>query len=156
MGLTRGVINNIENGRKPEITVDQLIAISTVLGVPPVVIALPVDQPYKHVRLTDSVKEGSVERRSFQAVQRFVSTETVRDDSEGSEDTIADQPAAYVASELVRAVMQLRPVRSELFKAKLARENAERIAELEREVEILHRVLTRLGADLTAQAYDGK
>ncbi|WP_051596838.1 helix-turn-helix domain-containing protein [Curtobacterium sp. UNCCL17] len=43
--MSRGVIANIENGRKTDVTVDQLLALSWALDVPPVVLALPVEEP---------------------------------------------------------------------------------------------------------------
>jgi transcriptional regulator with XRE-family HTH domain len=71
MGLTRGVVANIESGRKSDISVDQLIAIAFVLGIPPVALALPLSTPFHKVRLADSmVKSSNVP--TWVAVKMFV------------------------------------------------------------------------------------
>lgn len=57
--LSRGVIANIESGRKTDVTVDQLLALSWALGVPPAALALPLENPYEALHLTagDSAQE---------------------------------------------------------------------------------------------------
>lgn len=72
-GLTRGVIANIESGRKKDITVDQLIALSSVLGIPPVALALPLDTPNRFIRMTGQADESDerVSTRAWQAVEWF-------------------------------------------------------------------------------------
>ncbi|MCC2032182.1 helix-turn-helix domain-containing protein [Microbacterium allomyrinae] len=47
-GLTRSVIANIENNRRTDITVSEVIALSQALDVPPLVLMLPVDRPFSH------------------------------------------------------------------------------------------------------------
>ncbi|GAB2973570.1 helix-turn-helix domain-containing protein [Frigoribacterium salinisoli] len=47
--LSRGVIANIESGARRDLTVDELIALSWALDVPPAALALPYDEPYKTV-----------------------------------------------------------------------------------------------------------
>jgi transcriptional regulator with XRE-family HTH domain len=49
--LSRSVIANIESGRKTEVTVDQLIALSFALDVNPVALAMPIEAPYKTLSL---------------------------------------------------------------------------------------------------------
>jgi transcriptional regulator with XRE-family HTH domain len=46
-GLTRAVITNLENGRKDDVTVTQLIALSAALGVPPVALAVDLSKPWQ-------------------------------------------------------------------------------------------------------------
>ncbi|MGO1266913.1 MAG: helix-turn-helix domain-containing protein [Microbacterium gubbeenense] len=65
-GLSRGVIANIESGRKADLTVDQLIAVSAVLGIPPSALALPIDQPKRFVRLFGQ-DDDSAERRTLRS-----------------------------------------------------------------------------------------
>lgn len=60
--LSRSVIANIENGRKTDLTVDQLIALSWALDVPPVALALPLDEPWRFIRIVDSEDELVLER----------------------------------------------------------------------------------------------
>lgn len=51
--ISRSVIANIESGRKTDVTVDQLLALSWALDIPPVALALPLDQPYEEVLIVD-------------------------------------------------------------------------------------------------------
>lgn len=51
--MSRGVIANIESGRKTDITIDQLVALSWALGVPPIALALPLTEPFKYLRVID-------------------------------------------------------------------------------------------------------
>ncbi|WP_349902619.1 helix-turn-helix domain-containing protein [Parafrigoribacterium humi] len=75
-GLTRGVIANIETGRKTDITVDQLIALSAALAIPPVVLAMPIDEPYRFVRLANG-KNHVHTRRVFSAMDWFNNMSTI-------------------------------------------------------------------------------
>ena len=52
--LSRGVIANIESGRKTDVTIDQLIALAWALDVPPVMLALPIEEPSVNVRMTEN------------------------------------------------------------------------------------------------------
>lgn len=58
--LSRSVIANIESGRKSDITVDQLLALAWVLDIPPVALALPIHEPFRHVQVVkgDSVTQS--------------------------------------------------------------------------------------------------
>lgn len=58
--LSRSVIANIETGRKSDITVDQLLSLAWVLGVPPAVLALPVEDPYAEVLIVDAETRASL------------------------------------------------------------------------------------------------
>ena len=44
-GLTRSIIANIENGRRIDVTVTQLLAISRTLGVPPIALIFDIERP---------------------------------------------------------------------------------------------------------------
>ncbi|WP_010156515.1 helix-turn-helix domain-containing protein [Leucobacter chromiiresistens] len=55
--ISKGVIANIETGRKKDLTVDELITLSWALGVPPVAIALPIDTPFGHVKIAEGKDE---------------------------------------------------------------------------------------------------
>lgn len=69
LGLTRGVIANIESGRKTDVNVDQLLALSWALGISPVALALPVDEPYRFVAITDG--HTATRLRAHAAVRWF-------------------------------------------------------------------------------------
>ena len=73
LGVSRGVIANIESGRKHDVTVDQLIALSAVLGIPPAALALPLDEPFRYVRLTgqSTFDDERISTRASDAVRWF-------------------------------------------------------------------------------------
>lgn len=70
-GLTRGVIANIESGRKKDITVDQLLALSAVLGIPPAALALPLEHPFQWVHLYGDEETRPVYFKSHQLPDWF-------------------------------------------------------------------------------------
>lgn len=43
--MSRAVIANIESGRKKDVTVDEMLALAWALDIPPVALALPIEQP---------------------------------------------------------------------------------------------------------------
>ena len=47
--ISRGVIANIEAGTKRDVTVDELIQLAYALDIPPVMLALPVEEPNENV-----------------------------------------------------------------------------------------------------------
>ncbi|MGK0740731.1 helix-turn-helix domain-containing protein [Leucobacter sp. Z1108] len=55
--ISKGVIANIETGRKKDVTVDELLTLSFALGVPPLAIALPLDRPESMVTLVGGKNE---------------------------------------------------------------------------------------------------
>lgn len=50
-GLTRSVITNIENGRREDLTISELLAISVALTVPPVALLYRIEEPFAFVDL---------------------------------------------------------------------------------------------------------
>lgn len=156
MGLSRGVIANIESGRKSDITVDQLIALSTVLGVPPVVLALPVDQPEKFVRLVEA-RNGIQATRAYQALEMFQAPGANLYRRTGM-DPAPDNEAALLAEELIRAVQKLPKARLRLAQVekKLADGSVDEsvVSEDELELAYIERTLRQLGADLTQYKID--
>lgn len=134
LGLTRGIITNIENGRKTDITVDQLLAISTVLDVPPVMIALPVDRPYESVQLDGSEEGQGTTVQAFEAVGRFLSKESS-----------ADHAAAFLASQLVQSVVEL----DQAVRAERANPDVDLGHIIAASISDIEQRLRRLGADLS-------
>ena len=53
-GLTRSIVANLENGRKRDLTVSQLIAVAFVLGVTPVSLVFDLLDPYGDTLLVDT------------------------------------------------------------------------------------------------------
>lgn len=153
MGLTRGVVANIESGRKSDITVDQLIALSTVLRIPPVALALPVESPYSWLLLTTGTPMH-VRGQTAQAVEMFLADRYRDEAGEGG----PESHAGYVASELVRATSELSRAES-LVRVTRSRVSAGEVAEdvlREQSAKLaqIRDTLARLGADLTDHRID--
>lgn len=62
--MSRGVIANIESGRKTDITIDQLLALSWALDVPPVALALPLEEPNRMVAVVAGTESMEALRSS--------------------------------------------------------------------------------------------
>lgn len=58
-GLTRSVIANLENDRKNDVTVNQLLALSSALGIPPVALAVDLSTPFGRVDVRDVQPEDA-------------------------------------------------------------------------------------------------
>ena len=101
-GLSRGVIANIESGRKADLTVDQLIAVSAVLGIPPSALALPTDQPLRFVRLYGQ-EDGSSERR---AVRGWAALEWFHGGNWILDDRDRPNPASAVSRAITEGVRE--------------------------------------------------
>jgi len=54
-GLTRSIVANLENGRKADLTVQQLLAVAFVLGVSPADLVFDIRDPYDRVALGDTI-----------------------------------------------------------------------------------------------------
>ena len=63
--VSRGVIANIESGRKTDVTIDQLFAFAWALDIPPVALALPLEEPERFVALTKSETGFEAERSRY-------------------------------------------------------------------------------------------
>lgn len=144
-GLSRGVIANIESGRKTDITVDQLIALSTVLGIPPVALAIPVDEPYRFVRSTDAPSSRTASR-AFRLMDWFQG-EAGRTGDDGVENEAS--ALAHATIEAVREypkLIQNQAKALKLFEAGKMDEGEART--WEGELETHKRFLRQLGVDL--------
>lgn len=64
-GLTRSVITNIENGRREDLTVNELLAISVALGMAGIAIMLPIDRPFGVVEIAGTQIEVESLRSTF-------------------------------------------------------------------------------------------
>jgi len=154
MGLTRGVVANIESGRKSDVTVDQLLAIADVLGVPPVAIALPLDQPFRFVRVRDGRSTRAA--RAWLAAKLFTG-EQLPEDSEIDETTT---PATSVAvGRWLRVDRYLDSSAAQDFLERVHRENPEQelpvdLDQHREETAALKREVQQLGVDLTVYRID--
>lgn len=135
-GLSRGVIANIESGRKRDLTVDQLIAVCHVLGVQPAALALPIEQPMRFVRMSGQ-EDGSSHRtalRSWAAAEWFQGYQRFR---AGDDD--APNPAGALSQAILNGV---RKYVAEYLASDMGRKPSEDLHEAEA-------ALQALGIDLT-------
>lgn len=154
-GLTRGVIANIESGRKTDISVDQLIALSAALAIPPVALALPLDEPYRFVRLTDG-PEGNYAMRAVRAMDWFSGVSTIFRDRRPD---VKPTQATGVADTLIRTLRELIVIERQIRRReKITTEGwtitQDLLDETADERAQLIAVLERLQVDLTAHKID--
>lgn len=144
--LSRSVIANIENGRKTDLTVDQLIALSWALDVPPVALALPLDQPYRFIRIVDSDEEVVTERAIVSALWFIDQGELPMSEKEKAR----TGPGRVLAKTTVRTLQKYGRALLErnILKDKQAQ------AESELEVNHLEDELKGLGVDLNVYKVD--
>jgi transcriptional regulator with XRE-family HTH domain len=105
--MSRGVIANIESGRKTDVTIDQLLALSWALDVPPVALALPLEEPNRMVAVVAGPESIEALRTSDLAdwfmAKQYVSP--IRD---------AIGPGRGVAQGLIMAVEEYEATRNRL------------------------------------------
>lgn len=146
--LSRGVIANIESGRKTDVTVDQLVSLAWALGVPPVVLALPVDEPYKFVRVNDDPMNRQM-TRAFNMMAWFQNERSLL---EGGFMNMPETPAGAVAQETISAVRDYPRLQQSARTAQslLAEGKIEASEARVREVDLLihERYLRQLGVSL--------
>jgi transcriptional regulator with XRE-family HTH domain len=152
--LSRGVIANIESGRKTDVTIDQLVALAWALGVPPAALALPVDEPYKFVRTTDGA--GSIyTARAFTMMEWFQNEKAIFTRGGATPD---DTPAGALAQETIAAVRDYPRLQYSLQSATSLLEqgkvDAEVVRERELELQSHERYLRQLGVDLKVYKVD--
>lgn len=153
-GLTRGVIANIESGRKTDITVDQLIALSETLGVPPVVLALPLEKPYAFIRTTEGLSQAT-RKRAYYAMDWFMGLRVLfpelrrdgrtHEDDEQGEASLFAETLIRTIGEHSKEVRHLELARKMLEDGK-ATESDVHVRELE--LKDTERTLRQLGVDL--------
>lgn len=140
--LTRGVIANIESGRKTDITVDQMLAIAAVLGVPPMSIALPVDSPMRYVDLTDGSAPISA--------PVWVLGEWFRDEPVGQ--VILRTPASTVARTTTRMINDYRERMADVV---WKRGTPDEVQQAARDLRLRADELAAAGVDVTIERSDG-
>lgn len=144
--LSRSVIANIENGRKTDLTVDQLIALSWALDVPPVALALPLDEPWRYVRIVDS-EDHIVAERAVHSVLWFIDQgELPMTENEKSRSSAG----RVLAKTTVRTLQKYGWA---LLESRMHKDEQARV-EAERELERLSEELEGLGVDMTMYKVD--
>jgi hypothetical protein len=104
--VSRGVIANIENGRKRDLTVDELILLSWALAIPPVALALPLDKPNQFISLRGG--QTPTATRAFDVVNWFITGRRFYDKYRGRR----ANPAGAVALARLEQVQAYRDARA--------------------------------------------
>ena len=149
--LSRGVIANIESGRKTDVTIDQLVALAWALDVPPVVLALPVDEPLKFVQMFQGPKVAQA-IRSSSAVSWFNA------DANASRFNSPAGPGTVLAQALLKAINEYEwaDAAARMAKIRLAEGKIDQVRfdEDQAFLEKTAAALRSLGADLTVFKID--
>lgn len=149
--MSRGVIANIESGRKTDVTVDQLLALAWALDVPPAALALPVEQPNRMVAVVkgDTAMEAA---RASSLVNWFLAKP-----NSSPVGTTAGPGRGYAQS-LLRAVEEYRIVENLVRRREQQFEDGETthavVEEAHADRDRVHRELRDLGVDLTDYRID--
>jgi transcriptional regulator with XRE-family HTH domain len=144
--LSRSVIANIENGRKTDLTVDQLIALSWALDVPPVALALPLDEPWRYVRIVDS-EDYVVYERAVHSVLWFI-------DQGELPMTKSEKTRSSAGRVLAKTTVRtLQKYGWALLESRAHKDEQARV-EAERDLERLSGELEGLGVDMTMYKVD--
>ena len=69
--MSRAVIANIESGRKKDVTVDEMLALAWALDIPPVALALPIEQPNVFLNPAEGTREAS-RFRAWSVIEWFL------------------------------------------------------------------------------------
>lgn len=108
--MSRAVIANIENGRKKDVTVDEMLALSWALDIPPVALALPLDQP--NVFLETAQGESRTETaRAHTAIDWFIT---------GKKPGAASTPPQMIATTRLRMLRDYYSTRDQITRAETA------------------------------------
>jgi len=108
-GMTRSVIANIESGRKADISVAQLLAISEVLGISPIALMLPLENPSSRI----SLREG---RREYE-LGEVLEWVLMRKTSYSSERALGTHESRYV-QRIAKAIAEKYDLEHERLSAK--------------------------------------
>lgn len=145
-GLTRGVIANIESGRKTDITVDQLIALAASLRINPVALAVPIETPNRVVTIAGE-EDGPRVALPASVVMDWFQGVGLRFDDENV--------ATNMAEERVRQVRDYRRAldRVAWVEPRLADgvADADMMREATLELDYIERTLRQLGVELDAE-----
>ncbi|REJ06288.1 XRE family transcriptional regulator [Microbacterium bovistercoris] len=150
--MSRAVISNIESGRKKDVTLDEVIALAWALGIPPVALALPIEQP--NVFLDVAEGEGVAERvRAWTAIEWFLT---------GQQANHPATPQQMIAQNRIKMLLDYTRTRERVVRARAeiargadtATDWSNIIDEEEARLRDLAEGLTGLGIDLTDYKVD--
>lgn len=149
--MSRAVIANIESGRKRDVTVDEMLALAWALDIPPVALALPVEQPNVFLE-TASGETRTESARAHAAIDWFMT---------GKKPGGATTPQQMIATTRLRMLRDYYSTKAQLARAEAATAkgddsaNWSAIADEQRfRLRDLTEELTGLGIDLTYYKID--
>lgn len=149
--MSRAVIANIESGRKKDVTIDEMLALAWALDIPPVALALPLDQPNVFVQ-TASGDARTESARAHAAIDWFMT---------GKKPGGASTPQQMIAATRLRMLRDYYSTRNQLTRAESAISSGDQSANWvaiadEQKVRLrdLTEELTGLGIDLTYYKID--
>jgi transcriptional regulator with XRE-family HTH domain len=155
--MTRGVIANIETGRKTDLTLDQVIALAWALDVPFVALALPLDKPFHWLTLAVGTEPMSVVSMRTSTLASWMTDKPTAFTLDTNKPGMT--PAAVVARSILRSLDELWQLSHQVERTKrLAQEEPrsghdEHLSELEDKLEAVKMSLAGLGVDLTEEPY---
>ncbi|MDF9809846.1 transcriptional regulator with XRE-family HTH domain [Aurantimicrobium minutum] len=151
--ISRTVISNIENGRKADVTIDELIHLSLALGVPPVALALPIDEPFREFEITYGLCSNTAELMLwFQGNSSGFGAFMPNDPT--SVMPFPRSTATAVSNEIIQSVTEYKKT-AELLDRAIDIFPASALGDAENKVDTLSKKLLNLGIDLTRHPSDG-
>jgi len=155
--ISRGVIANIETGRKTDLTVDQVIALAWALEVPFVALALPMDKPFHWLTIAEGSPQMShVSMRGWTLAGWMMDRPVA---FTGENNRAGANPAGIVARTLLRSLDELWLLEREVAGTKaLMDEDPGAVSEkdlraVEAKLEQVTATLVGLGVDLTEESF---
>jgi transcriptional regulator with XRE-family HTH domain len=142
--ISRGTIARIESGVKLDVTVDELIVLSMALGISPIALALPLEDPFTDVPFWDGGKVTVAELAQWfkdGTIELHIPT-----DDEGDTEDMYGTAATVVAQDIIDGVLEYNTyTHTPLFPKLSAEDEAKQKVEREK----LRSRLTMLGVDLS-------
>ncbi|TFC85799.1 XRE family transcriptional regulator [Cryobacterium sp. TmT2-59] len=116
--ITKSTIQNVESGRKADLSVMQLLDISKALGIPPVALVVPINQPFDRARIPGA-SEAVSQMTNWELVEWLTMREeggtrtslglwigNVMTQIERLVEAVREFPDAYQASQIKQEVIQ--------------------------------------------------
>lgn len=149
--ITRTVISNIENGRKADVSVDELILLSLALGIPPVALALPIDEPFKEVEISYGLISTNSELMNW--FQGNPGYDVYPKDDPEAKMGFPRSAATAISNEIIEGVNEYKKTAG-LLERSIAIFPKSVLEEAEQKVDSLSNKLHNLGIDLKAKQID--
>jgi len=158
--LSRGVIANIESGRKTDLTIDQLISLAWALEVPFVALALPIDEPFRWIRVLEGQSpedDNAVKVQSMRAAE-LMGWMLTNPEPFSRERAGKLSPGGALARSIIRSLRELSAIQAGVVSlAQKVAQDPEYQDVLDERLEEQQQVLahlTELGVDLNSYKID--